>query len=152
MYVLTRLAPVLLPRSSLLTYMVSYYAPILFRSIGQSDEMSLNISGALNICQLVAVVVCFLIIDHVGRRPLAVFAAVGMTLPYIVMAALVGIYSKDWASHTAAGWAAVAMSFVYILTYGVSYSPLGWALPPEVFSNAQRAKGGCSLYGYSLVE
>lgn len=28
-----------------------------------------------------------------------------------------------------------------MLTYGVSYSPLAWALPSEVFSNATRAKG-----------
>lgn len=33
------------------------------------------------------------------------------------------------------------MAFLFILTYGVSYSPLGWALPAEVFSTAQRSKG-----------
>lgn len=33
------------------------------------------------------------------------------------------------------------MKVVYILTYGSTYAPLGWALPPEVFTNANRAKG-----------
>lgn len=47
-----------------------YYAPILFRSIGQSDEMSLVLSGILSIVQLIAVIICFFIIDAVGRRPL----------------------------------------------------------------------------------
>lgn len=118
-----------------------YYAPILFRSLGQSDEMSLVVSGALNIGQLVAVIICFFIIDYVGRRPLAIFGGASMTAPYVVMAVLVALYSSDWPAHPGAGWGAVAMTFVYMLTYGVSYSPLAWALPSEIFSNAQRAKG-----------
>ncbi|KAJ9626187.1 hypothetical protein H2203_003819 [Taxawa tesnikishii (nom. ined.)] len=100
-----------------------YYAPILFRSIGQSDESSLVLSGILNIVQLVAVLACFFIIDHVGRRPLAIWCGFGMAVPYIIMAALVGLYSADWASHVSAGWATTAMAFIYI------------------FTNASRAKG-----------
>ncbi|KAJ9643001.1 hypothetical protein H2199_004523 [Coniosporium tulheliwenetii] len=107
-----------------------YYAPILFRSIGQSDEMSLVLSGILSIVQLIAVIICFFIIDAVGRRPLAVWGGFGMGFPYVIMAALVGIYGPDW-GNAAAGWATTAMAFIYILIYGVSYSPLGWALPPE---------------------
>ncbi|KAK7541299.1 general substrate transporter [Phyllosticta citricarpa] len=118
-----------------------YYAPTLFSSLGQTDQMSLVLSGTLNIGQLVAVIICFCIIDKVGRRPLAVWGGVGMTIPYIIMSALVGLYSHDWAANKAAGWATTAMAYLYILLYGVSYSPLGWALPSEVFNNSTRAKG-----------
>lgn len=102
--------------------------------------MSLILSGALNILQLVAVVICFFVIDRVGRRPLAFWGAVGMFLVYVTIAALVGVYGPNW-GNASAGWATVAMAFVYMLVYGVSYSPLGWALPSEVFSTATRAKG-----------
>jgi len=102
--------------------------------------MSLILSGALNILQLVAVIICFFVIDHVGRRPLAFWGAVGMCLVYVTIAALVGVYAPSW-NNAAAGWATVSMAFVYMLVYGVSYSPLGWALPSEVFSTATRAKG-----------
>lgn len=118
-----------------------YYAPSLFRSLGQSNEMSLILSGTLNILQLVAVVICFFIIDRVGRRPLAVYGGFGMVIPYVIMAILVGLYDKSWRTHVGAGWATTAMAHIYILVYGVSYSPLGWALPPEVFPNSSRAKG-----------
>ncbi|GME26341.1 MFS monosaccharide transporter [Neofusicoccum parvum] len=118
-----------------------YYAPLLFRSLGQDDEMSLILSGMINIGQLVAVVLCFFIIDHVGRRPLAIWGAFGMATPYIVMSATVGAFSHDWPGHKAAGWATCALAYIYILAYGVSYSPLAWALPAEVFSNSTRAKG-----------
>lgn len=118
-----------------------YYAPTLFSSLGQDYEMSLILSGILNITQLIAVAICFVIIDHVGRRPLALWGAVGMCIVYIVIAALVGRYSSNWSANSAAGYACVVFAFLYMLVYGVSYSPLGWALPSEVFSNATRAKG-----------
>lgn len=118
-----------------------YYAPTLFESLGQTAEMALIMSGIFNILQWVAVAACFAVIDKVGRRPLAIVGGVGGGCAWTVMAALTGVYSKDWKANPAAGWAAVAMAFVFILVYGVSYSPLGWCLPAEVFPNASRAKG-----------
>ncbi|KAJ4368117.1 hypothetical protein N0V83_006472 [Neocucurbitaria cava] len=118
-----------------------YYAPTLFQSLGQDAEMSLLMSGVFNILQLVAVAICFVVIDKLGRRPLAIWGAVGTTVSYVIISILAGLFGNDWPSHGAAGWACVAMAFMFILTYGVSYSPLGWALPPEVFPNAMRAKG-----------
>uniref|UniRef100_L2FC33 High-affinity glucose n=1 Tax=Colletotrichum fructicola (strain Nara gc5) TaxID=1213859 RepID=L2FC33_COLFN len=78
-----------------------YYAPTLFQSLGQSEEMSLIMSGVFNILQLVA----------------------------------------DWAANPAAGWGAVAMAFLFVLLYGISYSPLGWILAAEVYPNSHRSKG-----------
>ncbi|OBT82231.1 hypothetical protein VE02_09408 [Pseudogymnoascus sp. 03VT05] len=118
-----------------------YYAPTLFQSIGQSPEMALTLSGVFNVLQLVAVGVCFVVIDKVGRRPLAIVGGFGACICYVVIAAIAGVYSKDWSANPAAGWAAVAMAFCFIMVYGVSYSPLGWSLPPEVFPNSKRAKG-----------
>jgi sugar porter (SP) family MFS transporter len=118
-----------------------YYAPTLFESLGQDPEMALIMSGVFNCLQLVAVAICFVIIDKVGRRPLAIWGAVGSTIAYVVISALSGIYGANWPAHSSAGWACIAMAFMFIMTYGVSYSPLGWTLPPEVFPNAMRAKG-----------
>lgn len=117
-----------------------YYAPTLFQSLGADYEMSLNLSGALNVMQVVAVVICFFIIDRVGRRPLAIWGAVGMFIVYVIIAALVGVYGPNW-ENASAGWVCAAFAFLYMLSYGVSYSPLGWTLPSEVFSTATRAKG-----------
>ncbi|OOQ85827.1 hexose carrier protein [Penicillium brasilianum] len=118
-----------------------YYAPTLFTSLGQTNEMALIMSGVFNILQMVAAIVCFLIIEKVGRRPLAIFGGFGTAVTYTIIAILSALYEKDWQSHQSAGWACVAMAFLFILTYGVSYSPLGWALPSEVYSTATRSKG-----------
>lgn len=118
-----------------------YYAPTLFESLGQTSEMSLILSGVFNILQLVAVFVCFAVIDKIGRRPLAVWGGFGMAAAYIVIAVLSGLYERNWSAHMAGGWACVAMAFLFILIFGVSYSPLGWALPSEVYSSTTRSKG-----------
>lgn len=118
-----------------------YYAPTLFTSIGQSDEMSLILSGVFNMLQLVTVVLCFAIIDKVGRRPLAIFGGFASGTAYVIIAVLSGLYEKDWAASPAAGWACVAMAFIFILIFGLTYSPLGWVLPAESFTNSTRSKG-----------
>ena len=118
-----------------------YYAPTLFRSLGQSDEQSLVLSGVFNILQLVGVFICIATIDRVGRRPLAIFGGFGCAMCYMIIAILSGLYSHDWLAHTDAGWAAVAFAFLFILIFGVSYSPLGWTLPSEVYTTASRSKG-----------
>ncbi|OJJ05553.1 hypothetical protein ASPVEDRAFT_174600 [Aspergillus versicolor CBS 583.65] len=118
-----------------------YYAPSLFQSLGQSGEMSLILSGVFNVLQLVGVFICIVTIDRVGRRPLAVYGGFACAACYMVIAILSGLFSQDWTSHVAAGWACVAFAFLFILVFGVSYSPLGWALPSEVFTTASRSKG-----------
>ena len=52
----------------------------------------------------------FLIVDAVGRRTLAIWGALAMGVPYVVIAALYGLYSDNWPVHPAAGWACVAMA------------------------------------------
>ncbi|KAF4242120.1 hypothetical protein CNMCM8980_000448 [Aspergillus fumigatiaffinis] len=79
-----------------------YYAPALFQALGQSSEQSLILS--------------------------AIYGGFACAAAYTVIAVLSGLYSADWKSHLAAGWGAVAMAFVFILAFGVSYSPLGWGL------------------------
>ncbi|KAI7227516.1 hexose carrier protein [Hortaea werneckii] len=118
-----------------------YYAPTLFESLGQSSEMALILSGVFSVLQLVGVSLCFVIIDHVGRRPLAIFGGFGNLFCYVIIAILAGLYSDSWASNPAAGWTCVAMAFLFITNFGATYAPLGWALPPEVFSTSTRSKG-----------
>lgn len=85
-----------------------YYAPILFVNLGQKYEMSLILSGMINIGQLVGVVPAMMFIDKLGRRTLAIWGALGMAVSHTVMAGIYGAYGHSWPQHTAAGWACVA--------------------------------------------
>lgn len=107
--------------------------------MGQSAELALLMAGVFNILHLVAVAVCFVVIDHAGRRPLAIWGAFTAGVAWAAMASLIGVYNDRWVD--AASWSATAMAFLFVIAFGMSYSPLGWALPPEVYTNASRAKG-----------
>lgn len=85
-----------------------YYAPILFTSLGQEYEMSLILSGMINVGQLVGVVPAMLFIDKIGRRMLAIWGAVGMGASHAIMAGIYGAFGTAWESHADAGWACVA--------------------------------------------
>lgn len=86
-----------------------YYAPIFFAALGQSYEMSLILSGMVNICQFVAGSMIFLFLDNVGRRKLSIFGGIAMGIPHMIMAGVVGKYNGKWDDNPAMGWFGVAL-------------------------------------------
>ena len=64
-----------------------------------------------------------------------------MSLSHATIAVLVLVYGAAWGAHPFA--ARVSLSCVYAFTaaYGVSYGPIGWILPAEVFPLSARAQG-----------
>ncbi|KAJ3545694.1 hypothetical protein NM208_g2388 [Fusarium decemcellulare] len=118
-----------------------YYAPTFFRALGQDDNMSLILSGMVNIIQMIGVIPVFLFLDRIGRRKLAIGGGIAMAIPHLIMAGVVSKYNGKWESNPAMGWFGVALIYTYVLTFAMSYGPLAWALPAEVFPSAKRAKG-----------
>jgi len=118
-----------------------YYSPTLFETLGLDVELRLKMSGIMNMCQLVGVSISFLFIDKVGRRPLLLFGSVMMTVCHLSVAILIRQYSSDWAHHTSAGWAGVGFLLLYMVVFGVSWGPVPWAMPSEIFPSSLRAKG-----------
>ncbi|KAK2604477.1 hypothetical protein N8I77_007404 [Diaporthe amygdali] len=118
-----------------------YYAPIFFAALGQSYEMSLILSGMVNICQFIAGIPTFLFLDKMGRRKLAIFGGIAMGIPHIIMAGIVSKYNDSWESNPGIGWFGVALIYIYVLAYAASYGPLAWTLPAEIFPSSKRAKG-----------
>ncbi|KAH7009926.1 general substrate transporter [Ilyonectria destructans] len=118
-----------------------YYAPTFFAALGQSSEMALILSGMVNICQLVAGIPTFLFLDQFGRRKLAIGGGIAMAIPHLIMAGVVAKFQGKWDDNQAMGWFGVALIYIYVLCYAVSYGPLAWTLPAEVFPSSKRAKG-----------
>jgi hypothetical protein len=86
-----------------------YYAPTLFTTLGQGYEQSLILAGMINIGQLVGVTPTLLFMDKFGRRPLAIWGAIGMGIPHAIMAGLIGKYGSSWPEHQGLGWFCVAL-------------------------------------------
>lgn len=74
----------------------------------------------------IATIPAVLYIDQLGRKPVLIVGAIGMGISHIIVAALYGSFANSWATHRAAGWAAVIFVWIYEIhfgySWGVSYS------------------------------
>ncbi|PWY70937.1 putative MFS monosaccharide transporter [Aspergillus heteromorphus CBS 117.55] len=118
-----------------------YYAPTLFETMGLDYDMQLLMAGIINVSQLVGVTTSIWTMDKLGRRTLLLWGTAFMAVSHIIIASLVGVYSNDWPVHRVQGWVSVAFLVVYMIAFGGSWGPVGWALPAEVFPSSLRAKG-----------
>lgn len=57
-------------------------------------------------------------IDQVGRKPVLFIGAIGMALCHFIIAAIFAKNEDQWPTHKAAGWAAVAMVWLFVIHFG----------------------------------
>lgn len=98
-------------------------------------------SDVLNIMQLVGILTSVWTMDHFGRRRLLLIGAVFMFICHVITAVLCGKYASNWAEHKTKSWVSVAFMLVFMVFFGASWGPVGWAVPAEVFPSSLRAKG-----------
>ncbi|KAK5122853.1 hypothetical protein LTR85_003768 [Meristemomyces frigidus] len=121
---------------------IIYYAPIIFQSLGlTSTTSSLLATGITGVINVIVTVPAILIIDRVGRRPLALASSTGMCICQIVVGIIVATCSHDWKANAAAGWVAVVFVWLYIANFAYGWGPVSWTLIAEIFPLSIRAKG-----------
>ncbi|KAG6809898.1 hypothetical protein H0H92_014199 [Tricholoma furcatifolium] len=119
-----------------------YYGPSIVKSIGmRGDTTTLLVSGGIGIVQLLAVIPAILFIDRFGRKPLLRAGSALMTASHLIIALLVFQFEADWSAHSTAAWMAVIGIYTFTAAYGMSFGPIGWVLPSEVFPLSMRSKG-----------
>ncbi|KAH9944779.1 MFS monosaccharide transporter [Amylocystis lapponica] len=119
-----------------------YYGPTLVRSLGlQGDDVTLVVSGGIGIVQFFAVLPAIVFIDRLGRKPLLRGGSAIMALSHFCIAILVHQFEGEWPLHASAAWVCVACVYMFTAAYGMSYGPIGWVLPSEVFPLSMRSKG-----------
>ncbi|KAI6115239.1 hypothetical protein EV401DRAFT_86271 [Pisolithus croceorrhizus] len=119
-----------------------YYGPTLVTSVGfEGDLVTLLVSGGIGVVQFLAVIPAILYLDRLGRKPLLRGGSALMTLSHIVIAILIHHYEGSWPAHSSAAWLAVICIYTFTAAYGVSFGPIGWVLPSEVFPLSMRSKG-----------
>jgi MFS family permease len=106
-----------------------YYSPTLFETMGFDTNIQLIMSGVLNSLQLVGCTSTVWTMDTLGRRKLLFAGSVSETISHVIIAALVGRYSSNWASHQTEGWVSAAFLLVYMVAFGAAWGPVGWAIP-----------------------
>ncbi|KAF8486011.1 general substrate transporter [Russula ochroleuca] len=119
-----------------------YYGPLLMRNLGlNGNTINLLVAGGINIVQFLAVFPAILYIDKWGRKPLLRGGSAVMTMSHLLSALLIFEFGREWENHPIAAWIAVGGVYLFTAAYGVSFGPVSWVLPNEVFPLSMRGKG-----------
>lgn len=119
-----------------------YYGPTLVESIGmRGDTVTLLVSGGIGIVQFLAVFPAIIFLDRWGRKPLLKGGSAIMAVSHFMIAILIHLFQDGWGSNTVAAWVAVFCMYIFTAAYGMSFGPIGWVLPSEVFPLSMRSKG-----------
>ncbi|KAF7157451.1 hypothetical protein CNMCM5623_001712 [Aspergillus felis] len=121
---------------------VLYYAPSIFQQLGMSSNTtSLLATGVVGIVMFIATIPAVIWIDKLGRKPVLVVGAIGMAACHFIIAGIFAQNENQWDTHKAAGWAAVAMVWLFVIHFGYSWGPCAWIIIAEIWPLSVRAKG-----------
>ncbi|RQM08432.1 hypothetical protein DH86_00000442 [Scytalidium sp. 3C] len=121
---------------------ILYYAPTIFSELGlSSNTVSLLATGVVGIVMFVATIPSVLWIDKLGRKPVLTVGALGMATCHIIIAVIVAKDKDSWPTHKAAGWAAVAMVWLFVIHFGYSWGPCAWIIVAEIWPLSNRPYG-----------
>ncbi|XP_022771645.1 hexose carrier protein HEX6-like [Durio zibethinus] len=122
---------------------ITFYAPILFRTIGQSESASLLSSVVSSgLVGTTASFISMLVVDKLGRKALFMIGGIQMFVTQItiggIMAALLGDHGGV---SEGCAYLVLALICVYVAGFAWSWGPLGWLVPSEIFPLEIRSAG-----------
>jgi MFS transporter, SP family, sugar:H+ symporter len=121
---------------------IFYYSSALWHSVGFSENSSFLFSTITSITNIVCTLVGIALIDKIGRKPLLLIGAAGMTVTLATMAVCFSTatgHGTDLKLGSVAGPVALVAANVYVFAFGMSWGPAVWVLLGEMFNNRIRA-------------
>ncbi|MET9803261.1 sugar porter family MFS transporter [Streptomyces sp. NPDC006368] len=116
-----------------------YYSATLWQSVGVNPESSFFYSFTTSIINIVGTVIAMVLVDRVGRRPLALVGSAGMA---IALAFEAWAFSADLVGGklpTTQGIVALIAAHVFVLFFALSWGVVVWVFLGEMFPNRIRA-------------
>jgi MFS transporter, SP family, galactose:H+ symporter len=113
---------------------VVYYAPSIFKAAGLgSATASIAATTGLGVVNVVMTVAAIWLLDKVGRRPLLLWGAAGMTIALFVLGAGFAFRGDEATSGGALGWITAVSLMVYIAFFAIGLGPVFWLLIAEIY-------------------
>ncbi|MGY5031621.1 sugar porter family MFS transporter [Streptomyces sp. 900116325] len=116
-----------------------YYSATLWQSVGIDPTDSFFWSFTTSIVNIIGTVIAMVLVDRIGRKPLALAGSVGMA---IALAFEAWAFSADLVNGklpTAQGVVALIAAHVFVLFFALSWGVVVWVFLGEMFPNRIRA-------------
>jgi SP family sugar:H+ symporter-like MFS transporter len=121
---------------------IFYYSSLLWQSVGINESSSLLISVSTSMVNIVGTIVAIVVIDRVGRKPLALIGSIGMAISLSLAA-----WAFSYATGSGAtahipkdeGTIAIVAAHIYVFFFAMSWGVVVWVMLGEMFPNKIRA-------------
>ncbi|KAJ3702331.1 hypothetical protein LUZ61_006036 [Rhynchospora tenuis] len=123
---------------------LAFFSPILFRTVGFGSNAALISAVILGSVNLVAVSCSTFIVDRLGRRPLFMIGGVIMVICQTAVAWIMRVQLQtDSTKHMSHGYAmaVVVLTCSHAAGFNMSWGPLHWIIPGEIFPVEIRSAG-----------
>ena len=119
---------------------VVYYAPTIFKAAGLgSATASIAATAGIGVVNVVMTVVAIWLLDRVGRRPLLLWSAAGMTAALVLLGTGFARAVERAGSPGALGRITGISLMGYIAAFAVGLGPVFWLLIAEIYPLKMRA-------------
>ncbi|MFI0736567.1 sugar porter family MFS transporter [Streptomyces sp. NPDC021100] len=116
-----------------------YYSATLWQSVGIDPSDSFLYSFTTSIINIVGTVVAMLLVDRIGRKPLAIVGSAGMAVSLALEAWAFSSQAGDGSLPTAQGTVALIAAHAFVLFFALSWGVVVWVFLGEMFPNRIRA-------------
>ncbi|MFF8279423.1 sugar porter family MFS transporter [Streptomyces lateritius] len=116
-----------------------YYSATLWQSVGIDPASSFFYSFTTSIINIVGTVIAMVLVDRVGRKPLALVGSVGMAVALAFEAWAFSADLVDGKLPETQGVVALVAAHVFVLFFALSWGVVVWVFLGEMFPNRIRA-------------
>nr|XP_043631612.1 hexose carrier protein HEX6 [Erigeron canadensis] len=121
---------------------ISFYAPILFRTIGFGESASLMSAVVTGSVGLSMTFLSLIIVDRLGRRTLFTIGGIQMFISQMLVGGIMAVKLGDHGGLSKGyGYLVLILICTYVAGFGLSWGPLGWLIPSEIFPLEIRSAG-----------
>ncbi|MEU4266978.1 sugar porter family MFS transporter [Streptomyces sp. NPDC026092] len=116
-----------------------YYSSTLWQSVGIDPTSSFFYSFTTSIINIIGTVIAMVLVDRVGRKPLALVGSVGMAIALAFEAWAFSADLVDGKLPNTEGVVALVAAHVFVLFFALSWGVVVWVFLGEMFPNRIRA-------------
>lgn len=121
---------------------ITFYAPVLFQTIGFGTNASLYSAVIIGGVGLVATLISASVVDKFGRRALFIQGGCIMLISQVIVGVILAL---ELGAHTMLSKESATivsvMICIYVIAFAWSWGPLGWVVPSEIFPLEVRSAG-----------